>query len=260
MAEIIKRAFVQIFKRKKAPPLACYHSLDEEEAVTLMHTAACFIDLQPLALAELFTSQGCAASPAALLGIHEAVNADPNVRLLTYDVTYFDRLGHKDPFADLRWDNRQKAYARKWGRPNLYTPMVVVDGVADGGSGGGTKAEIEGIVTRAREAITEIKTKCNNKGGVMICNMLHGEGGVERGTQEGMGTDADWHILLDANDTAVRIDTDRARVWPPHDILLITYDGKTEKVKIPSGLEQGEEDRSKQCCQRHREARRVDWW
>ncbi|KAI8631939.1 thioredoxin-like protein [Xylariaceae sp. FL1651] len=200
MAAIIRKV-LQAFQRKKAPPLACYRPLDEDE--NHVHTAACFLDVQSLALAELFQAQGCASCPPAIPGILEAT-AHPNVQHLTYDVTYFDNQ-YKDPFGSPRWDQRQKAYARKWGRTNLYTPMVVVNGVADGGSQGGSKAEIDDVVHKAREA---------------------------------MHAHMDWHIFLDANDTHVRIDTDKAETTK-HDVLVIVYEDSSETIKIAKGPNKG---------------------
>lgn len=53
-----------------------------------VHTDACFVEIQPLAIAEFFQSQGCAACPDAIPLIHKAAGGNPNVLLLTYNVTY----------------------------------------------------------------------------------------------------------------------------------------------------------------------------
>jgi hypothetical protein len=143
--------FFKLFKRKKDPPLACHLTLDEGE--DHIHTAACFVDIEPLAIAELFQARGCVSCPPATPGIIEATT-NPNIQLLTYEVTYFDHLS-KDPDASTQWDLRQKAYVRAWKRTAYYTPMVVVNGLADGGSNGGTVAEIQGTVRRARDAATQ---------------------------------------------------------------------------------------------------------
>jgi hypothetical protein len=187
---------LRTFKRKKQPPLACHISIDHDE--NHEHSAACFLDVQPLALAELFQSQGCPACPPAIPSILDATN-HPNIQHLTYNVTFFDQTGWKDTFASPRWDQRQKNYVKHWGRKALFTPMVVVNGVADGGAGGGSKSEIDGVVHRAREA------------------------------QGGMG----WHIILDSNDTHVRLDTDRQQS-EMFEVLVITYLEKTETVKVVS--------------------------
>lgn len=49
---------------------------------------------------------------------------NPNLLLLTYNVTYFDHNGWTDTFGNRLWDNRQKAYVKKWGRNSIFTPQV----------------------------------------------------------------------------------------------------------------------------------------
>jgi hypothetical protein len=193
MAETLMK-LKKLFQRKKAPPLACHLSLDHDE--NHVHSAACFIDIQPLALVELFQSQGCQACPPAIPSILEATNG-PNLHHLTYDVTFFDNQGWKDTFANPRWDERLKSYVKRWGRGSLYTPMVVVNGVADGGSAGGSKEEINGVVQHARALAQQMN----------------------------------WHMYLDTNDTHVRIDTDKLEAQR-HDVLAVVYEDKTEIVKI----------------------------
>lgn len=56
---------------------------------------------------------------------------NPNLLLLTYDVTYWDQPGWKDTFGN-PWDQRQRTYVTKWGRGGIFTPQIVVDGVSDG--------------------------------------------------------------------------------------------------------------------------------
>jgi hypothetical protein len=134
------------------------------------------------------------------------------VLLLSYNVTLFDHLGWKDTLADGRLsDARQRAYARKWGRKDLYTPMVVGNGSADGPGAGG-KGEIEGIVARSRAG--------------------NGELG--------------WTVYLDVNDqdSAVRIDSDRVVVeegdgGDVFEVVMAVYDPRQQTVKVKSGANKG---------------------
>ncbi|KAJ9138424.1 DUF1223-domain-containing protein [Pleurostoma richardsiae] len=196
-------AFRKLFRRKKQPPLVCSVQLDLDHDPNHQHTAACFIDFEPLAVVELFQSQGCQSCPPAIPGILEGTN-HPNLQLLSYNVTLFDHLGWKDTFATPQWDARQRAYVKKWGRNSLYTPMVVVNGIADG-SGAGGKDEVANIASQARS---------------------------------GLKAAMDWHIYVDANDTDVRIDSDKQEI-EPHDILLVVFDTKSEKVKVGKGPNKG---------------------
>ena len=196
-----------LFRRKKQPPLVCSVAVDDSghpigEDPNHQHTSACFIDFEPLAVVELFQSQGCQSCPPAIPGIQDATS-HPNLILLTYDVTLFDHLGWKDTFGSPSWDQRQRAYVKQWKRNNLFTPQIIVNGVSDG-SGAGGKDEIQGII------------------------------GSARALQQSM----DWHIYVDANDTDVRIDSDRYEA-DTHDILVVIYNSSDEVVKIKKGPNKG---------------------
>lgn len=76
---------------------------------------------------ELFQSQGCASCPPANAAVN-AIAGRPDVLALSFAVTYWDRLGWKDVFADPAYTRRQWEYARAAGRPNVATPQVIVNG------------------------------------------------------------------------------------------------------------------------------------
>ena len=48
---------------------------------------------------ELFTSQGCSSCPPANAFLNEMSKRPANVLPLAFHVTYWDRLGWKDPFS-----------------------------------------------------------------------------------------------------------------------------------------------------------------
>jgi hypothetical protein len=79
---------------------------------------------------ELFTSQGCSSCPPAdmLLG---RLAQRPGVIAISLPITYWDMLGWKDTLASEANTRRQKAYAAAMGHGGVYTPQIVVDGVAD---------------------------------------------------------------------------------------------------------------------------------
>ncbi|XP_078447687.1 membrane lipoprotein lipid attachment site-like protein, putative (DUF1223) [Wolffia australiana] len=83
---------------------------------------------------ELFSSQGCGASPAAALELSDLVRGGqeglPPVVPLSFHVDYWDYLGWKDPFACTAWSVRHKAYAESLQLDRLYTPHAVVLGRA----------------------------------------------------------------------------------------------------------------------------------
>ena len=168
----------RLFRRKKPAPLVCSITLDDNgnpigDDPHHEHTGACFVDFEPLALVELFQSQGCVSCPPAVPAIIKAATERPNRLLLTYNVTLFDHQVWKDTLASSGpGDQRQRAYVKRWKRNTLFTPQVVVNGLADA-SGAKGADEVHETVDQARA-----------------------------------GIQLPWHLYLDANDTEIRIDTD----------------------------------------------------
>lgn len=202
MASLLRK----IFKRKAPPPLACSVSLGEDghpvgEDPNHQHTAACFTAFEPLAILELFQSQSCVSCPPAIPSIHTASD-DPNVLLLSYNVTLFDSAGWKDTFANTNSDNRHRAYARKWGRNSIFTPQIVANGAADGN--GRTTDDARAVVRQGRDAV---RTQGRN-------------------------------IYIDANDNEVRVDTDTVEAQP-HEVLLVLFDSKDQNIKVGKGPNKG---------------------
>jgi len=76
---------------------------------------------------ELFTSQGCNSCPPANAFLNELSKQRRDVIALAFHVTYWDRLGWKDPFSLEAATQRQAIYGRRFG-DGSYTPEIVVDG------------------------------------------------------------------------------------------------------------------------------------
>jgi hypothetical protein len=79
---------------------------------------------------ELYTSQGCAACPPADALIDHLAGRE-DVIALALHVDYWDYIGWADDFAQSRFSERQKNYARKAGRVSVYTPQMIVGGVSE---------------------------------------------------------------------------------------------------------------------------------
>jgi hypothetical protein len=168
------------------------------------HSDACFIDIRPLSIVELFQSQSCVSCPPAIRLIHAQVTPNPNALLLTYDVTYWDsRSGWTDTFGNAAWDARQKAYVTLWARSGVLTPQVVVDGIADGiGRQEGEVMEIFGKAVEAR----------NGMGWAV---------GIEK---------------IDAMNLRIASEHTEAELY---DVLLVTYDPVVRVVKMGRVRERG---------------------
>jgi hypothetical protein len=76
---------------------------------------------------ELFTSQGCSSCPPANAFLNEMSKERTDVLPLAFHVTYWDRLGWKDPFSLDAATLRQDSYGHRFG-DGSYTPEMVVDG------------------------------------------------------------------------------------------------------------------------------------
>ncbi len=81
------------------------------------------------AVIELFTSQGCSSCPPADELLAEYAQRD-DVLAISMPVDYWDYLGWKDTLASAANSQRQREYASSRGDRMVYTPQVVVNGVA----------------------------------------------------------------------------------------------------------------------------------
>lgn len=98
--------------------------------VALSTTVAAELRVAPIAVIELFTSQGCSSCPPA-----DAVLADIGQRVdviaLAYHVDYWDYVGWTDTFGRPENSDFQRSYAAARGIKRIYTPQLMVNGVED---------------------------------------------------------------------------------------------------------------------------------
>ena len=109
---------------------------------------------EPRAVLELFTSQGCSSCPAAdkLLG---ELSRDPSLVTLSLPVDYWDYLGWKDTLALHGHTSRERAYAETRGDRAVYTPQIVVNGVAH--AVGSDRKAIENAIAQTRSSAAPLK-------------------------------------------------------------------------------------------------------
>src|SRR5258708_2768506 len=116
------------------------------------------------AVLELFTSQGCSSCPPAdaLLG---KLARDPGLLALSLPVDYWDYIGWKDTLASPIFSARQTDYCRSRGDSGVYTPQIVVDGLA--AAVGSDAAEIETAIatTAKRHGALSVDLKLSESGG-----------------------------------------------------------------------------------------------
>jgi hypothetical protein len=79
---------------------------------------------------ELYQSQGCSSCPPANAALN-AIADQPGVIALSFAVTYWDRLGWKDIFADKAYTQRQYDYAGAFKNGNVYTPQIIINGARE---------------------------------------------------------------------------------------------------------------------------------
>jgi len=96
---------------------------------TLIFVAHSSAKAEPRAVIELFTSQGCSSCPAADKLLSE-LQADSSLIPLSLPIDYWDYLGWKDTLAIPNHTTRQRAYSQARGDREIYTPQVVVNGIA----------------------------------------------------------------------------------------------------------------------------------
>lgn len=89
----------------------------------------------PVAVIELFTSQGCSSCPSAdrLLSktLAEARKNRQAVIALSFHVDYWNRLGWKDAFSEKEYSERQSNYANTFNLNSVYTPQAIVNGTKE---------------------------------------------------------------------------------------------------------------------------------
>lgn len=105
---------------------------------------------EPVAVVELFTSEGCSSCPPAdRLLLDFAERSDDRLYPLAFHVDYWNRLGWTDPFSNEAYSKRQRAYARVVGSGRVYTPQMIVNGHTE--FVGSRRAQAEQALQRALE-------------------------------------------------------------------------------------------------------------
>ena len=125
---------------------------------------------------ELFTSQGCSSCPPADQWL-AAIARAPGVVAVSLPVDYWDYIGWRDTLASPAFTARQKAYAAAHGEGQVYTPQVIVNGLA--GVAGGDRAEIGQAIkaTNGVDGALTVSMRLSEAGGHYLVEVAGGSGG-----------------------------------------------------------------------------------
>jgi hypothetical protein len=135
---------------------------------------------EPIALIELFTSQGCSSCPPAdrLLARTIAASAGKKIFALSYHVDYWNRLGWTDPFSNAAFSQRQTDYVSVMHLNGAYTPQMVVNGTTEfvGSEEGSLKKALSKALSQnARVSFSTLKTEIISGSPIKIEYKLEGD-------------------------------------------------------------------------------------
>ncbi len=137
-------------------------------ALTLLHGGVASLasaqESNPVVI-ELFTSQGCAACPAANEYFAEIAQR-PGVVALSFHVDYWNYLGWSDPYSSKKATHRQKMYAMNLRQIGVFTPQIVVQGRR--GEVGSDRRAVETAINDARKAKRSVPVTLEKLGGADI--------------------------------------------------------------------------------------------
>lgn len=107
-------------------------------------------DFSPVAVLELFTSQGCSSCPPADALLNKIIKESHHSKVigLSFHVSYWNHLGWNDPYSSDDYTKRQSWYNQRL-KVGIYTPQVVVNGTNEyvGGNKAASEKKIEEALT-----------------------------------------------------------------------------------------------------------------
>ncbi len=119
----------------------------------------------PVAVLELFTSEGCSSCPPADRLLPELVKIDSNIIPLSFHVDYWNRLGWTDPFSNSEYSERQRAYSWHFNLESVYTPQLIINGRNElvGSNRGGAESAIkEALKEKSKVRLTVDNVRTDN--------------------------------------------------------------------------------------------------
>lgn len=175
---------------------------------------------------ELFTSQACSSCPPADRLLGELAERD-DVIAMSLPVDYWDHLDWQDTLGRAEHSKRQRNYARHLGRPNVYTPQMVVNGHI--GVIGSRVEAVEAAIRAARDTDQRVPVAIEAAG-----KKFH----LRIGAAEGAGP-ADILVvpLLSAHTEAIKRGENRGNTITYHNVSrelmpIGTWDGTAKTLTL----------------------------
>src|SRR5260221_5575021 len=133
----------------------------------------------PVAVLELFTSEGCSSCPPADNLLPQLAKLDSNIIPLSFHVDYWNRLGWTDPFSSSEFSERQRKYGEQFHLEGVYTPQLVINGEYElvGSNRNSATSTIKKVLTE--KAAVKINIDEEKKNGNKLLVTCSAEGDLE---------------------------------------------------------------------------------
>ena len=201
--------------------------------IALAFVAGAAMAARPPVVVELFTAQGCSSCGPANASVAAMAGRD-DVLPLTFSVDYWDYLGWKDTFAQKAFTDRQRAYAKKLGVREVYTPQVVIDGRVQ--ASGVKPAQVEALM-KAQARIAKYQPDMQWLGDTRVAV---GSGRVPAGGAEV------WLVRFDAREQSVNVrrGDNRGQTIEHRNVVrqlvrLGPWAGRPRAYRLPAAAEEG---------------------
>jgi hypothetical protein len=121
-----RQAYIDFMTRPLVLSRRSFAALSGAAAAGFIVPARAEPQVRPVVV-ELFTSQGCSASPPADALLAE-LSRQPGIVALSLNVDYWDYRGWRDTLGLADGTQRQRDYAARRGDGRVYTPQAVING------------------------------------------------------------------------------------------------------------------------------------
>jgi len=185
---------------------------------------------RPLAVVELFTSQGCNSCPPADANLADLAETG-KVITLAYHVNYWDYLGWRDTYGKPEHTVRQQGYGKAFGIRSVYTPQAVVNGRVhvNGAKRAKLDRAIDDLAERGQNLVIDVETSVAGES-VMI-DVGSGKGGGKKAHIVLVCYDRPAAMQIQAGENAGKTITYFNPVL--ESVSIGMWDGQPKRVELP---------------------------